>query len=664
MKKVLTYFFIIVISLFIFYMQFQYKRTYQPHNYYQVYLDSEILGTIESKDELEYFINEQGKLIKNQVIEYTEILEVINAVNLIYSDLVTSNRDIKALVNNLDYYKKIYLELNGLINEDGTFAQSNRNKIISLINSLDLEETSTITINKSSITNYTYVVTLIDNKILSIDEELLNYISENEASLNLLESEISNLEKYRSIAFTDKAYSNIVYMNKFIEENEVYLNAKEFYTPLGISVKKVATYNPEVISVKELYGLIIEDRPCSIEGYQFRVKRQSDTTLPINITIAALGETEYSIISSYISSDLIIYVTDPEVFNGAIDIMSEVFVGSEEYAAYKNGTQSEIDTTGTIITNIYLEQEVTYKPTKVSVKERIYSTPEDLSNFLLYGKEMNITTTRASSSDTISSLAYQNQISVEEFFLSNPEFTSINNIFYDGQEVVIAKLDTQLNIVVEKYTVDDKETGYETVEQYDETLLQGKTSVYQAGESGIERVRQNEISVNGTITRVESISRETIKTSKTKIVLVGTKIIPNVGSLDSWGWPTNSGYTLTSYFGYRLAIFGEGDFHSGLDIAGTGPGSPIYATNNGTVIKMEYVYSYGYYIQVNHNNGYYTLYGHMSGFAPNISVGSTVSRGQIIGYMGDSGWATGTHLHYEIRVCEKYACARDPLRYY
>jgi murein DD-endopeptidase MepM/ murein hydrolase activator NlpD len=71
----------------------------------------------------------------------------------------------------------------------------------------------------------------------------------------------------------------------------------------------------------------------------------------------------------------------------------------------------------------------------------------------------------------------------------------------------------------------------------------------------------------------------------------------------------------------------------------------IYAANNGTITGMRWGDSYGYYITINHNNGYATLYAHMQAFAPNLRVGSTVARGQLIGYMGSTGNSTGPHLH-------------------
>ena len=261
-------------------------------------------------------------------------------------------------------------------------------------------------------------------------------------------------------------------------------------------------------------------------------------------------------------------------------------------------------------------------------------------------------------------ITYEYGISFEEFFLSNPEFTSINNIFYDNQEVVIAKTNPKINITVEQYIVEDMVVEFDTVEEYDNTLNQGMEVVKQQGKDGIERVGQNVRSVNGTITFVEPVSNTTIKRPKNKIISIGTKIIPNVGSLSSWGWPTNKNYRISSYFGWRTSpITGGREMHAGIDIAGTGLGSPVYATNNGTIMIKKYVYSYGNYIIIDHNNGYYSTYAHMNGFAKGLKEGSTVSRGQIIGYVGSTGYSTGPHLHFEIRTCPRYACVVNPLPY-
>ena len=124
----------------------------------------------------------------------------------------------------------------------------------------------------------------------------------------------------------------------------------------------------------------------------------------------------------------------------------------------------------------------------------------------------------------------------------------------------------------------------------------------------ISPISQNVQKINGTISYVDPKGQETVKNPVDKVIKVGTKVIPDVGSLNSWGWPTKSGYTISSYFGYRISpITGRRELHSGIDISGTGHGSPIYATNNGVIVTKTYHYSYGNYIIIDHNNGYWSL---------------------------------------------------------
>jgi len=111
-------------------------------------------------------------------------------------------------------------------------------------------------------------------------------------------------------------------------------------------------------------------------------------------------------------------------------------------------------------------------------------------------------------------------------------------------------------------------------------------------------------------------------------------------------WPTQG--WLTSRTGGRSDPFtGEADYHPGLDISAD-KGTPVYATADGTVSQASYSGAYGNLIVIDHQFGLETRYGHLSAFR--ITRGQTVKRGDLIGLVGATGRATGSHLHYEVRV--------------
>ena len=113
-------------------------------------------------------------------------------------------------------------------------------------------------------------------------------------------------------------------------------------------------------------------------------------------------------------------------------------------------------------------------------------------------------------------------------------------------------------------------------------------------------------------------------------------------------WPTAGG-SITSYFGGRANPFsGYGyDYHPGIDI-GNDYGAPIYAGADGHVEFAGWFGGYGRYVKISHGYGYETAYGHMSSIA--VSGGDYVKKGEIIGYVGSSGYSTGPHLHYEVII--------------
>jgi murein DD-endopeptidase MepM/ murein hydrolase activator NlpD len=111
-------------------------------------------------------------------------------------------------------------------------------------------------------------------------------------------------------------------------------------------------------------------------------------------------------------------------------------------------------------------------------------------------------------------------------------------------------------------------------------------------------------------------------------------------------WPVEG--RVGSSFGQREdPINGEGAFHSGLDIDAPW-GTPVRATADGSAVDASMGAGYGREVVLNHGHDVVTVYGHLSSVA--VVPGQHVTRGQVIGYVGQTGRATGPHLHYEVRV--------------
>lgn len=574
-KKILLLTSVGLIAAIMFLLCFSYDRPIHPNAYYQVYLDGKVVGTIESKRELEDYINNQGKEIRKNVKDYKEKIDNIDIVNEVLNNLKLSEEETTSF-NSLSTYEK-----------------------------------------------YKYIIKNAARlKISEVKKSAFQYCLDNEI-YTLTESEIEEMRKY-------------------VNENQIYLSAKTIYTPNGIDIKRINTYKNDVDQITDIYAKIVSKKNCTIAGYKFTIKSKTEK-----------------------KKDLEVYVTDNKLFSEAVDTLASIFTGNDEYKAYKEKTQNDIIDTGSIIENVYVDEDITYKAMNISTDEKIYTNVADLAKFLLYGDQYHEKQVKVEDGDSISSIAFNNKISVSEFLISNDDYTSKDNLLYPGKEVVIAKINPQIGVVVEKHNVQDVEANFNTVEQYDDNMLQGDEEVTQEGEKGLERVTQSVKYINGQVNYVQTDKKETLKAPTTKIVTVGSKIVPHIGSTKSWGWPTNSGYSITSGFEYRISPVGNGhELHTGLDICGTGYGSPVYASNNGVIVEMTNHYSYGNYIMINHNNGYYSLYAHMSGFANGMKVGKVVERGQQIGMVGATGAATGPHLHYEIRTCDQHKCAVDPMKFY
>ena len=133
----------------------------------------------------------------------------------------------------------------------------------------------------------------------------------------------------------------------------------------------------------------------------------------------------------------------------------------------------------------------------------------------------------------------------------------------------------------------------------------------------------------------------------------------HVAATGSYIWPSASSVYVTSLFGNRLhPVYGYYRMHYGIDI-GASYGTDIYAADGGYVTTSTYSSGYGNYVMIDHGDGRYTLYAHMT--TRYVSEGDIVLQGDVIGIVGSTGVSTGPHIHFEVYEGGERV---DPLQFY
>ena len=218
------------------------------------------------------------------------------------------------------------------------------------------------------------------------------------------------------------------------------------------------------------------------------------------------------------------------------------------------------------------------------------------------------------------------------------------------------RADDLLQVKAVRYETVTQELPFETQTIEDAGLDFGKTETVQAGQNGSELVTSEITTVAGEVVSTRVVDVQLVQAAVPEVIHRGTRLKSGmIGRLGtgSFLWPV-PGYSGIS----RWASLPYG--HRGVDI--TAPyGTPIYAADAGTVIAAQWhnhpTMSWGYYVEIDHGNGYKTLYAHMSSFV--VQAGQTVEKGQLIGYVGATGAATGSHCHFEMYYNNALISARN-----
>jgi murein DD-endopeptidase MepM/ murein hydrolase activator NlpD len=231
---------------------------------------------------------------------------------------------------------------------------------------------------------------------------------------------------------------------------------------------------------------------------------------------------------------------------------------------------------------------------------------------------------------------------LEDFLELNP---TVRNTCKAGQIVTITETERYLPIqyVCEVETV--SLIDFDSVDVETSSLNVGETAVLVKGEKGERRSTVEVTYVDGVERSRKTVSSEITKEPVTEQIGVGTysarpaSVSTLLYGTGEFGWPVDGGYISDTFISNRN--------HKGLDIAADG-GTDIYAAADGVVSAAGWNSGgYGYFVMIDHLNGYQTLYAHCS--AVYAIAGQTVTRGQLIAAVGTTGDSTGNHCHFEVR---------------
>ncbi|WP_336775200.1 M23 family metallopeptidase [Paenibacillus sp. MMO-58] len=275
------------------------------------------------------------------------------------------------------------------------------------------------------------------------------------------------------------------------------------------------------------------------------------------------------------------------------------------------------------------------KVSTVNEDPTLFSKPEEILK-KLKGEDIKRVTYTVKEGDCVSCIAKDHNISQEVIYSNNPwiqdDFISIG----DKLDLTVRKPKLSVKTTEEYSEELLVPRGVKVV--YDNSMRVGSSKVINQGKPGKKTITYLQTKINGELVDEKVIKTEIQQKAVQKMVLQGSKVVDGVGT-GIFDWPIKDP-TITSQFGKRW-----GRFHAGTDSVSSD--RTISAADNGKVIYAGYKSDYGNHVIIDHQNGYKTLYAHMSKIS--LKKGQLVEKDDKVGIMGTTGRSTGVHLHFEIR---------------
>ncbi|KGR91876.1 membrane protein [Ureibacillus massiliensis 4400831 = CIP 108448 = CCUG 49529] len=421
------------------------------------------------------------------------------------------------------------------------------------------------------------------------------------------------------------AVSNVASVQKIVEVKEK--EAKTQFKELSVDAESSISLVPEQVysyqtNDTEVLSLLNEQLVAKADAYALNVDGQP-----------------------------VVYLKNKEDYEETLRLLKLEYVTEKQLAELEaneitSGSLPELEVNQTRILEIKIE-DVSGKEAKI-IPSKIL-TPEDAVQYLQTGTlEKELYTVKAG--DVLGSIAMNHDLTTKELLALNPDLTE-ESVLQIGQEINVTVEKPLVNVQVVLEKLKREKIDYEKIIEQDENMYKGEQVVKQEGSFGKKEVSYLITEVNGQVEEKAVTNEVILEEPVDHIVKVGTKVISSRGTGD-FAWPTNGGY-ISSTMGTRW-----GEFHRGIDIARPSNYN-IKAADNGVVTAAGWDGTYGYRIIINHNNGYETLYAHLSRI--DVNIGQVIPKGSVIGIMGSTGNSTGTHLHFEVH---KNGAIVNPLAYF
>ncbi|MBV1710124.1 MAG: peptidoglycan DD-metalloendopeptidase family protein [Erysipelothrix sp.] len=341
------------------------------------------------------------------------------------------------------------------------------------------------------------------------------------------------------------------------------------------------------------------------------------------------------------SNGAVIYVKDIEEFEAAKELYLLNFIDKSTYDDIKNKREiPELTTYGSRDTGINVLESTSITKGLAS-RNKILKNQNEIIYFLSYGYDTEIKTYTVAPFDTVEGVGYKTGLSAQQLItINNQKLKTTDQLLEPGLELNVTYFNSPISVVVTRERL-SKEVVYPPRTKYvaDPSIREGLSKIMTREVEGSKNVKYKETLVNGVLIKGEVISEAITKQPVQEVVAYGTKVIPGIGS-GKFRWPVNNPSISCGwlcYSGHRAI-----DIQNRYDRYGT-----IYAADRGIITKRAYTSIGGYYVIIDHNNGYRTYYGHMASPAY-FPEGVAVEKGEAIGRIGMTGRTTGPHVHFQV----------------